>query len=139
MFKHSQTAWGRLHLLNSIGRGNTCWRDVKIIRIGYLIFGWCVFSPPSFPCLVFTGHIVGNQMRDGKLIIATKPISIHRPPKHIQKPDPISLRLQRQPNHIRIRRWSSLHLATRISKSRTRRTPQIDSTFKRHYTGILPS
>jgi hypothetical protein len=58
VFKHSLIVWGRLHLLNSIERGNTCWRDVKIIQIGYLIYEWyvlsssflCPFLPPLSPC-----------------------------------------------------------------------------------------
>ena len=75
--------------------------------------------PPPFSFSLYSQStkredtIVGNP-EGGKLTIATKFIPLHRPPKHIKEPNPIPFRLQRQPNNIRIRRWSSLHLASRI-------------------------
>jgi hypothetical protein len=88
----------------------------------------------SISSLFPSGHISRQEdtlirERGGKLMIATKPISLYRAPKHIQEPNPIPFRLQRQFDNIRIRRWSSLHLAPRI-QSRTHRTPKIDNTSK---------
>jgi hypothetical protein len=57
VYKHLQIVWGKSHLLNSIERGNTCWRDVKIIQIGYLIYEWYVLTSSFlFPSISLFSH-----------------------------------------------------------------------------------